>query len=78
MKWDDVAGLFQAKESLKEAVIMPVKFPHLFTGNRKPWRGILLYGVRFRFQEFLTIFGHILFFPLTALLALFLIPFFIC
>ena len=25
---------------------MPVKFPHLFTGKRKPWRGILLYGVR--------------------------------
>lgn len=46
VKWDDVAGLFQAKEALKEAVIMPVKFPQLFTGKRKPWRGILLYGVR--------------------------------
>lgn len=32
VKWDDVAGLFQAKEALKEAVILPVKFPHLFTG----------------------------------------------
>lgn len=33
VKWDDVAGLFGAKESLKEAVILPVKFPHLFTGG---------------------------------------------
>lgn len=43
--WDDVIGLQQAKESIKEAVILPVKFPHLFTGKRTPWRGILLYGV---------------------------------
>ncbi len=42
--WSDVAGLENAKESLKEAVILPIKFPHLFTGKRKPWRGILLYG----------------------------------
>ena len=44
VKWSDVAGLEVAKESLKEAVILPVKFPQMFTGNRKPWRGILLFG----------------------------------
>ncbi|KAJ3828937.1 P-loop containing nucleoside triphosphate hydrolase protein [Lentinula raphanica] len=44
VKWDDVAGLEGAKASLKEAVILPLKFPHLFTGKRTPWRGILLYG----------------------------------
>lgn len=40
----DVIGLEQAKEALKEAVILPVKFPQLFQGKRKPWAGILLYG----------------------------------
>ncbi len=36
IKWDDVAGLIGAKESLKEAVILPIKFPHLFTGKLHP------------------------------------------
>ncbi|KAK6877411.1 Vacuolar protein sorting-associated protein 4 [Candida tropicalis] len=44
VKWDDIAGLEGAKEALKEAVILPVKFPQLFVGNRKPTTGILLYG----------------------------------
>ncbi|KAA6429996.1 MAG: vacuolar sorting-associated 4-like [Trebouxia sp. A1-2] len=44
VKWDDVAGLEAAKDALKEAVILPVKFPQFFTGKRKPWSGLLLYG----------------------------------
>lgn len=32
VQWNDVAGLEGAKEALKEAVILPIKFPHLFTG----------------------------------------------
>jgi len=44
VKWDDVAGLEGAKASLQEAVILPTKFPQLFVGKRRPWKGILLYG----------------------------------
>ncbi|KAK3348661.1 vacuolar protein sorting-associated protein VPS4 [Lasiosphaeria hispida] len=44
VNWDDVAGLEGAKEALKEAVLLPIKFPHLFQGKRQPWKGILLYG----------------------------------
>ena len=35
IKWDDVAGLEFAKESLKEAVIMPIRLPHFFQVNKK-------------------------------------------
>jgi hypothetical protein len=44
VKWDDVAGLEAAKEELQEAVLLPLKFPDLFKGKRKPRRGMLLYG----------------------------------
>lgn len=47
VKWSDIAGLEGAKEALKEAVILPIKFPHLFTGKRIPWKGILLFGVKY-------------------------------
>ncbi|KAJ8279254.1 hypothetical protein COCON_G00063200 [Conger conger] len=44
VKWSDVAGLGGAKEALREAVILPIKSPHLFTGRRTPWGGVLLFG----------------------------------
>lgn len=45
IKWEDVAGLDQAKKVFQEAIILPMKFPEVFIGQRTPWRGILLYGV---------------------------------
>ena len=40
----DVAGLAAAKQALNEAVIVPIKLPHLFDEKTRPWKGILLYG----------------------------------
>eukprot|EP00743_Colponemidia_sp_Colp-15_P004110 GILK01004437.1.p1 GENE.GILK01004437.1~~GILK01004437.1.p1 ORF type:complete len:534 (+),score=101.80 GILK01004437.1:84-1685(+) len=42
--WDDIVGLSEAKRLLKEAVIMPLKYPQYFTGLLTPWKGILLFG----------------------------------
>ena len=42
VKWSDVAGLETAKRMLKETVILPVMHPEWFTGEIKPWKGILL------------------------------------
>lgn len=44
VSWDDVIELEEAKRLLKEAVVMPIKYPQLFTGLLSPWCGILLYG----------------------------------
>ncbi|MHA1619487.1 MAG: AAA family ATPase [Promethearchaeota archaeon] len=42
--WDDVAGMAVPKQAIREAVVLPMAHPELFTGVRKPWRGILLFG----------------------------------
>ncbi|CAI4036804.1 hypothetical protein SMKI_16G1020 [Saccharomyces mikatae IFO 1815] len=42
--WDDIAGLRNAKNSLKEAVVYPFLRPDLFKGLREPVRGMLLFG----------------------------------
>lgn len=44
LTWDDVAGLEPVKAALNEAVILPKKFPQLFSGKRVPSRGVLMYG----------------------------------
>ncbi|KAI5961860.1 uncharacterized protein KGF55_003831 [Candida pseudojiufengensis] len=42
--WDDIVGLENAKNSLKEAVVYPFLRPDLFKGLREPTRGMLLFG----------------------------------
>ena len=37
VRWDDVVELSDAKRLLKEAVVMPIKYPQLFTGLLSPW-----------------------------------------
>lgn len=44
VRWDDIAGLEKAKNSLKETVVYPFLRPDLFSGLREPARGMLLFG----------------------------------
>jgi vacuolar protein-sorting-associated protein 4 len=44
VKWDDIAGLYNVKQTLREAIVLPIAKPELFTGARRPWSGILLFG----------------------------------
>ncbi|XP_073824914.1 fidgetin isoform X2 [Musca autumnalis] len=42
--WNEIAGLEYAKSIIKEAVVYPLLRPDIFTGLRRPPRGILLFG----------------------------------
>lgn len=42
--WCDIAGLSYAKKTIQEAVVWPILRPDIFTGLRRPPRGILLFG----------------------------------
>ncbi|XP_038883746.1 katanin p60 ATPase-containing subunit A-like 2 isoform X3 [Benincasa hispida] len=44
IKWESIKGLEHAKRLLKEAVVMPIKYPNYFRGLLSPWKGILLFG----------------------------------
>ncbi|KAK2437672.1 protein SUPPRESSOR OF K TRANSPORT GROWTH DEFECT [Trifolium repens] len=44
VKWESIKGLENAKRLLKEAVVMPIKYPKYFKGLLSPWKGILLFG----------------------------------
>ncbi|XP_058446602.1 fidgetin-like protein 1 [Malaya genurostris] len=44
LTWDDIAGLDYAKTTIQEAVVWPILRPDIFTGLRRPPRGILLFG----------------------------------
>uniref|UniRef100_A0A146L3F9 Fidgetin-like protein 1 n=2 Tax=Lygus hesperus TaxID=30085 RepID=A0A146L3F9_LYGHE len=42
--WDDIAGLHFAKTTIQEIVVWPMLRPDIFTGLRRPPKGILLFG----------------------------------
>ncbi|MFX1340164.1 MAG: AAA family ATPase [Promethearchaeota archaeon] len=44
VRWIEIAGLENCKQALREAIVLPMVKPELFTGARKPWSGILLFG----------------------------------
>ncbi|XP_046616279.1 fidgetin-like protein 1 isoform X1 [Neodiprion virginianus] len=44
VSWDDIAGLEFAKNTIKEIVVFPLLRPDIFTGLRRPPKGILLFG----------------------------------
>ncbi|XP_062551201.1 fidgetin-like protein 1 isoform X2 [Armigeres subalbatus] len=44
LTWEDIAGLDYAKTIIQEAVVWPILRPDIFTGLRRPPRGILLFG----------------------------------
>ena len=44
VKFEDIAELEGAKNTLKEAVLLPLLMPDFFRGIRRPWKGVLLYG----------------------------------
>lgn len=44
VKWDDIAGLREAKSLLEEAIVLPLWMPDYFRGIRRPWRGVMMTG----------------------------------
>ncbi|KAK9506459.1 hypothetical protein O3M35_008396 [Rhynocoris fuscipes] len=44
VKWNDIIGLENAKNLLKESIVYPLKYPEFFKGLLTPWKGLLLFG----------------------------------
>jgi len=44
VKWSDIKGLTTPKKLLDEAIVLPTKYPDLFTGLCTPWSAMLFYG----------------------------------
>lgn len=42
--WDDIAGLEYIKKIVKEVIVFPMLRPDIFTGLRRPPKGILFFG----------------------------------
>ncbi|XBW36551.1 hypothetical protein QEN19_002127 [Hanseniaspora menglaensis] len=44
LEWNDIIGLENCKQQLKETIVFPFLRPDLFSGLREPINGLLLYG----------------------------------
>ena len=44
IRWNDIIGLEDVKQTLMENIIYPQLRPDMFTGLREPTRGFLMYG----------------------------------
>ena len=42
--FNDIVGLDVPKDIVKEALLLPMKYPQFFSGILEPWKGILLFG----------------------------------
>ena len=43
--WESIAGLTEPKHLLQEAVVLPLWMPEYFKGIRRPWKGVLMFGM---------------------------------
>lgn len=44
LRWADIHGCEEAITALQQATLLPKRFPQFFTGVRRPWRRLLLFG----------------------------------
>ena len=44
IQFDDIAELHEAKQALKEAILLPILLPDFYQGIRRPWKGVMLFG----------------------------------
>ena len=44
VRWDNIAGLKEAKRLLEEAIVLPLWMPEYFQGIRRPYKGVLVFG----------------------------------
>lgn len=44
VNYDDILGLENAKQIIREYIVIPILYPQLFSGKRKREKGILFYG----------------------------------
>jgi katanin p60 ATPase-containing subunit A1 len=44
VQFDDIAELHDAKQALKEAILLPILLPDFYQGIRRPWKGVMLFG----------------------------------